>query len=132
MFCSKCGNEIPENSKFCANCGQSVDPAEQQPSDATVSSNPNQTLFNTPTANTQPRNRIVAGLLGIFLGGLGIHNFYLGFTNKALIQLLVCLVGGTVTCGLAAVAMVIWGIVEGVQILTGSINTDAQGVPLQD
>lgn len=75
---------------------------------------------------------MAAGLLGIFLGGFGIHNFYLGFTNKALIQLLVSLIGGVITCGLATVAMEIWGLVEGIQILTGTINTDAQGVPLKD
>lgn len=31
--------------------------------------------------------KIAAGLLGIFLGTLGVHNFYLGYTGKATAQL---------------------------------------------
>ncbi len=79
-----------------------------------------------------PKSRMAAGLLGIFLGSLGIQNFYLGNTNRALIQLLVCLVGGAITCGLASIAMGIWGLVEGIQILSGTITTDAQGHPFVD
>ncbi len=79
-----------------------------------------------------PKSRMAAGLLGIFLGSLGIHNFYLGNTNRALIQLLVCIIGGAITCGLASAAMWIWGLVEGIQILSGTITTDAQGHPLVD
>lgn len=78
------------------------------------------------------KSKLAAGLLGIFLGGLGIHNFYLGYQKRALIQLLVCLIGGIVTCGIAAIAMEIWGLVEGIQILTGSIAVDANNVPLKD
>ena len=79
-----------------------------------------------------PKSKLTAGLLGIFLGGLGIHNFYLGNTNRALIQLLVGVIGGIISCGLAAFAMWIWGLVEGIQILSGTITTDAQGNPLMD
>lgn len=28
MFCEQCGNEIPENSKFCSSCGAKVEPVE--------------------------------------------------------------------------------------------------------
>lgn len=35
----------------------------------------------------QQKSKIIAGILGIFLGGLGIHNFYLGRTTRAVIQL---------------------------------------------
>ena len=43
----------------------------------------------------QNKSKIAAGLLGIFLGSLGIHNFYLGYTKKAILQL--CLtIGGYV------------------------------------
>lgn len=70
------------------------------------------------------KSKLVAGLLGIFLGGWGIHNFYLGFTKKAVIQIIVSLV----TCGIGG----IWGFVEGILILCGKIDTDADGNPLQD
>lgn len=75
-----------------------------------------------PTMSNQPKSRLVAGLLGILLGGLGIHNFYLGFTSKAVIQIVVSFL----TCGLGG----IWGFIEGIMIFVGSINADANGIPL--
>ena len=71
---------------------------------------------------TPPKSKMAAGLLGIFLGGFGVHNFYLGFTSKAVIQIVVSLI----TCGIGS----LWGFIEGIMILTGSINTDASGRPL--
>ena len=35
------------------------------------------------------KSRMAAGILGLLLGGLGIHNFYLGYTGKGLAQLLI-------------------------------------------
>ncbi len=70
------------------------------------------------------KSKMAAGLLGIFLGGWGIHNFYLGFTKKAIIQIIVSIC----TCGLGG----IWGLIEGIMILCGKINTDANGNPLID
>lgn len=56
--------------------------------------------------------KLVAGLLGILLGGLAIHKFYLGFTGTAVIQLLVSIF----TCGIAG-----WiGLIEGIIYLTKS------------
>ena len=69
------------------------------------------------------KSKIAAGLLGIFLGGLGVHNFYLGNTTRGIIQIVVSIV----TCGLGAW----WGIIEGIMILCGSISTDANGNPLE-
>ncbi|HTN74586.1 MAG TPA: NINE protein [Pirellulaceae bacterium] len=70
------------------------------------------------------KSKMVAALLGIFLGAWGVHNFYLGFTQKAIIQIVVtictCFTGG------------IWGFVEGIMILTGSINRDSDGNRLKD
>ena len=42
-----------------------------------------------PTPAPGADKKLVAGLLGILLGGLGIHKFYLGYQKEGLIMLLV-------------------------------------------
>lgn len=75
-------------------------------------------------AGWQPKQKIVAGILGILIGSLGIHSFYLGNSKKGIIQI----VASVFTCGLLG----IWGFVEGIMILVGSIKTDAYGLPLTE
>ena len=69
-------------------------------------------------------------LLGIFLGSLGIHNFYLGFNKRGLLQLLL----SVCTCGIGALPMQIWGLIEGIFYIIGKdgYTADANGVPLSD
>ena len=78
----------------------------------------------------QQKSRIAAGLLGIFLGVFGIHNFYLGRTGVAVVQLLMTLL----SVGFLAVVVAIWSLIEGIMILAGSssFRTDARGIPLRD
>ena len=90
--------------------------------------------YQDPTA----KSKLVAGLLGILLGGLGIHRFYLGYTNIGIAQLATDVIGWVLlpfTCGISLVFIIaahLWGLVDGIMILTGSINQDAQGKPLRD
>ncbi len=93
-----------------------------------------QPQYNVPPAGYNQKSRLAAGLLGILLGSLGIHNFYLGFTSRGVVQLIVSLVGGVFTCGLATVAIGIWGFIEGILILTASPSRmyDGNGVILRD
>lgn len=70
--------------------------------------------------STGTKNKIAAGLLGIFLGALGIHKFYLGYSTEGVIMLVATLVGSIITFGLASFAMGIIGIVEGVLYLVKS------------
>ena len=83
----------------------------------------------------QPREKIVAGLLGIFLGCFGVHNFYLGYTTKAVLQLLLTCVGW-IFFGLGPAAAAIWGLVEGILILCSNYGSpwhrDSKGVELKD
>lgn len=139
MFCRNCGNQMADNAAVCVKCGvaagvgQSYCPNCGQPVLPQATACTNCGCFLPPPAPAgEQKSRMAAGLLGIFLGGLGIHNFYLGKTNRALVQLLVCLIGGVLTCGVASVAMEIWGLVEGIMILSGSIAEDGKGVPLKD
>ncbi len=80
------------------------------------------------------RSKIAAGLLGIFLGSLGIHNFYLGNTTKAVIQLLLTVVGWIIVIGPFIAS--VWGLIEGILILASKPGTqwhrDSQGYELQD
>ena len=80
------------------------------------------------------KSRLAAGLLGIIFGSLGIHNFYLGFNTKAVVQLIVSLAGGLLTCGVATFAMWVWGFIEGILILSGNgpRQYDGNGVILRD
>lgn len=77
-------------------------------------------------ADPYAKSKLVAGLLGIFLGGFGIHRFYLGFTTIGVVQIVVTLL----TCGLGA----LWGTVEGILYLVGAggFTTDADGRPLRE
>ncbi|QEY32842.1 TM2 domain-containing protein [Synechococcus sp. RSCCF101] len=64
--------------------------------------------------------KLAAGLLGIFLGSLGIHKFVLGYKNAGIIMLAVTIAGGIVTCGIASGVMGVIGLIEGVIYLTKS------------
>lgn len=64
--------------------------------------------------------KIVAGICGILLGGLGVHKFILGYTTEAVIMLLVSLIGGFFTCGISSAVVSVIGIVEGIMYLTKS------------
>ena len=74
-FCSNCGAELNEEQEICLKCGVRVK--------------------NSNTKNTDPnaKSKMAAGLLGIFLGQWGVHNFYLGYTGKAVAQLLLSIFG---------------------------------------
>ena len=76
------------------------------------------------------KSYIAAALLAFFLGGVGAHNFYLGYTRKAIIQLAMFLMT-FFTFGLSGLAVGIWAFVEFILILTGSIGTDGNGRPLK-
>lgn len=74
------------------------------------------------------KSRTAAGILGILLGIFGAHNFYLGYTGRAIAQLLITILSGLI---LSPVSF-IWGLVEGIRLLNGSVQTDGHRVPLSD
>lgn len=100
-FCPKCGTELSNNSSFCPNCGERI--GAQSPSSFS---------FNAEqyAAKSQlHEKKIIAGLLGLLLGGLGIHYFYI---NKP--------VGGIVSIVLSICSCGIWSflmIVQGIRML---------------
>lgn len=73
----------------------------------------------TTTVPQGSKSRITAGLLAIFLGALGIHKFYLGYTKAGIIMVLVSVLGALLI-GLGPAIMAIIGIIEGVMYLAKS------------
>ena len=60
VACRACGNQISDEAYNCPRCGA---PLRAMP----------------PPMTVRPRkDKVTAGILAIFLGGLGIHRFYLG------------------------------------------------------
>ena len=86
-----------------------------------------QPAFGQGAYTTPPKQWIVAVLLAFFLGTLGVHNFYLGYTTKGIIQLVLTLTFiGLIVSG-------IWAFIDFIMLLmrSGSYAYDAQGQPLQ-
>lgn len=119
-FCTNCGQELDDNVSFCMNCGKAVKGNE------TNSSEIRRNVSGSTSNLFTPKSKIAAGLLGIFLGSFGVHNFYLGYNGKAVAQLLMTVL----SCGMLSFISGIWSLLEGIMILTGSINVDASGNPL--
>lgn len=133
MFCKNCGKNLgEENKELCAECEATlkteVSDNETVEVVKEVESNNNSNTTNNNGSTKTPKSKIAAGLLGIFLGSLGVHNFYLGYTGKAVAQLLISIL----SCGMLSAVSGLWGLIEGILILTGEISTDADGITLRD
>ncbi len=135
MFCRNCGHQHEDRAVVCLNCGVAVGTGENFCPNCGNQTIPNAyacthcgIALSKPVIAGEQKSKLAAGLLGIFLGYLGVHNFYLGYTGKAVAQLLITIL----TCGAGAMVTSIWGLIEGILILTGSIDKDANNIPLKD
>ncbi len=108
-YCFNCGKKVNENQDVCLNCGVNLKKDKK-------------------IDNVNGKSKITAGILGIFLGCYGVHNFYLGYNGKAIAQLLITLLSLFLLSWVSA----IWGLIEGILILTGNIKKDASGNDLID
>lgn len=123
MYCVECGKEVPEGQLLCDQCQakkeqekQQAKQAEYQRQQGGYQQNQQQTWQVPPNA----KSKIAAGLLGIFLGSLGIHKFYLGYTTPGLIMVLVSVIGGFLSFGIISGIMGLIGFIEGIIYLTKS------------
>ena len=133
-FCPFCGEQVTPEQKICMNCGVEMEIYGQ----------------------SGVKSKIVAGVLGIFLGTYGVHNFYLGYTKKAIVQLVAVIaayilyfvslfsnlsgdfmmiseydifsfLGTVILFILVLIGIRIWTFVEAVLILCGKIDRDGKG-----
>lgn len=117
MFCPDCGNQYSRSAQACPKCGApNPNAAAQVQTSININMGPGGHQQGGYTV--QQKSRLVYILLALFLGLLGIHNFYAGYTGTGLIQLVLSLTG------FGAIAVVIWVILD--ILLT---TKDGRGVP---
>lgn len=107
MFCKKCGQEINDEAVVCVHCGCAIEGK---------------------SADGNAKSWIATLLLCIFLGGLGIHRFYVGKSGSGVAMLLITLLLGWLGIGLIITG--IWAIVDLIMICTGDFKA-ADGSALQ-
>ncbi|MFR1189045.1 MAG: NINE protein [Oscillospiraceae bacterium] len=100
-YCSQCGAQLVDEAVVCPQCGCAVAPQK------------------TVDPNASPKSRLVALLLCIFVGALGIHRFYVGKIGTGVLWLL------TAGCfGIGA-------LVDLIMLACGTF-TDSDGKPVTD
>lgn len=135
VLCVKCGVSKGVGNNYCHHCGKPVTPDTAVCLSCGVPCNAAGTRM-AGSMNPGAKSKIAAGVLGIFLGAFGVHNFYLGYKSKAVTQLTLTIVGYVLCCigigVLLIMGMSIWGFVEGIMILCDKINVDGQGNALRE
>ncbi len=146
MFCKNCGKEISNQAAVCVNCGVAKGQGSSFCPNCGNPIAPNQVVCTncgvalqqtTNVANGNSKSKVVAGILGIFFGVFGVHNFYLGFILPAVLQLcltiifiiLGCCTGGITWLG--NLIIFVWSFIEAILMLCGVYKVDGHGVPLK-
>ena len=112
--CRVCGGKIISGADICIGCGATV----------------------VHGAGHGAKSKLAAGLLGVCLGAVGAHNFYLGYTGKAALQVFLLMIfaifmGRSIIYGIGFITVFVWGVAEGIMILAGKIATDVNGDALK-
>ena len=126
MNCPYCGLANEDNTTSCTGCGAPLPgvaatgaPVPPPPYSTVPPQQPPQ-YGATPIPTPGSKSKVAAGLFGILLGSLGIHKFYLGYTKEGVIWLLISILGGLFTFGIATIVMEVIGLIEGIIYLTKS------------
>ncbi len=100
-YCAQCGAQLVDEAVVCPKCGCAVAPVK------------------TVDPNASPKSRLIVLLLCIFVGGLGIHRFYVGKIGTGVLWLL--------TAGCLGIG----ALVDLIMIACGTF-TDSDGKPVTD
>jgi TM2 domain-containing membrane protein YozV len=108
--CPYCQAAAELQASHCSRCGQMF---QGQPAQAYAAP-----MYGQGSYEAQAALKVPAGLCGLLLGTFGIHKFIMGYKTEGVITLLISLIGGLLTCGIASAVMHVIGMAEGIIYLT--------------
>lgn len=121
MYCRNCGQQVPDQAEFCTHCGQRARAGMRHCWSCGAETLPAAEVCvkcGVRLTSAGDKEWVVALLLSIIVGALGVDRFYLGYVGLGVLKLLTA--GG---CG-------IWYIVDIILIAMNKLP-DAQGRPLR-
>ncbi len=110
-YCGVCGKGMAINTIYCTKCGCNN---VKSSNESTIKS------FFKSLSSENGHSKKNTLIIGVVAGFTGLHNFYLGYNLKGLIQLLLFIFS-------FGFFSYIWSVVEMVMILTGRITKAANG-----
>jgi TM2 domain-containing membrane protein YozV len=119
LNCPDCGRQISTEAAVCIGCGRPLKATAQPAASADMPAQAHGTAVV-----TQPlKSRGTFIILGLFLGCLGIHNFYAGYHGKGAAQIIISLLLGWLVVGFVITG--IWALIE-----VCTVRVDARGNPM--
>ncbi len=98
-LCPQCGAPAEANAAKCVYCGASIITQQTVQPQVQTQAQPQVIVVQQPAdphperKNWPVKSKIVAGILAILLGSIGIHKFYLGKVGAGILYLLFCWTG---------------------------------------
>ncbi len=122
MFCKNCGNALNETDAVCSACGVKVGEGNAYCANCGNIATPDADTCLSCGASLKPpylngKDKIIVILLALFLGGIGVHNFYMGETKKGIVKIVAsfcCLLGSLLA------------LIDIIMILCGKYNYDPE------
>jgi TM2 domain-containing membrane protein YozV len=139
VFCTNCGNPVTAQAVACMSCGAKPIGHKKFCRQCGVALNPEQVVCikcgagiktggGGTSAGTLPsweKKKLVAGLLGIFLGGIGAHKYYMGSWGWGIVFTAACIL----TMGFLGIVTSIIGLIEGIMFLVSTEEAFAEKYP---
>lgn len=141
MYCRNCGSEMSDNAAVCVKCGVAKGVASNYCPNCGSETNELAAVCtkcgvalkgknSTSSGTTGDKSKLVAGLLAIFLGHLGIHEFYLGEKKRGIYKIVASVASAFLSAiGIGIIGLIgvwVWNIIDAVKIFQGK-RTDADG-----